>query len=156
MNSHSALGRWGLELEGLDLEELFDTKATELAAVARLLVATERAERVEPPAVDLDHPRAHPAGERQRAVLIAGPNRARSTSSLVCAVHVCPPLMKQLVRPTLMAFSKSASGSTTLADFPPSSSATRLIVPLASSLTRRPARVEPVNETMSTSGCAAS
>ena len=41
-------------------------------------------------------------------------------------------------------------------DFPPSSSATRLIVPAAASLTRRPAAVDPVNETASTSGCTAS
>jgi hypothetical protein len=43
----------------------------------------------------------------------------------------------------------------TLADLPPSSRATRLTVPAAISLTRRPARVEPVKDTMSTSGWAA-
>ncbi len=41
------------------------------------------------------------------------------------------------------------------ADLPPSSSVTRFTVCAASSLTRFPARVEPVNDTMSTSGCAA-
>ena len=51
---------------------------------------------------------------------------------------------------------KSASSSSTLGDFPPSSSATFLMVGAASSDTRRPARVEPVKEIMSTSGCAAS
>ena len=44
----------------------------------------------------------------------------------------------------------------TFADLPPSSSATRFTVAEASSLTLRPARVEPVKETMSTSGCWAS
>ena len=43
----------------------------------------------------------------------------------------------------------------TFGDLPPSSSATFLTVAAATSLTRRPARVDPVNETMSTSGCAA-
>src|SRR3954469_6652137 len=47
------------------------------------------------------------------------------------------------------------SGSTTYGDLPPSSSATRLTLEAATSLTRLPARVEPVNEIMSTSGCAA-
>src|SRR3954453_7745069 len=47
------------------------------------------------------------------------------------------------------------SGRITYGDLPPSSSATRFTVPDATSLTRLPARVEPVNETMSTSGCAA-
>ena len=42
-----------------------------------------------------------------------------------------------------------------LADLPPSSSDTFLIVCAPSSITRLPARVEPVNETMSTSGCEA-
>ena len=39
-----------------------------------------------------------------------------------------------------------------LADLPPSSWATRLTVSAAALATRMPARVEPVNETMSTSG----
>src|SRR4051812_33308631 len=43
----------------------------------------------------------------------------------------------------------------TLAALPPSSSETFFTVLAASSATRRPARVEPVNDTMSTSGCAA-
>ena len=42
-----------------------------------------------------------------------------------------------------------------LADLPPSSRATRLTVPAATSATRLPARVEPVKQTMSTSGWAA-
>ena len=43
-----------------------------------------------------------------------------------------------------------------MGDLPPSSSATRLTLPEATSLTLRPARVDPVNEIMSISGCAAS
>ena len=43
-----------------------------------------------------------------------------------------------------------------VADLPPSSSATRFTVCAASSETRFPARVEPVNEIMSTLGCRAS
>ena len=43
-----------------------------------------------------------------------------------------------------------------LADLPPSSRATRFTVAAATSLTRVPARVEPVKLTMSTSGCSAS
>ncbi|MCY1186531.1 hypothetical protein D9M73_274120 [compost metagenome] len=51
---------------------------------------------------------------------------------------------------------RSASSRITEADLPPSSSATRLTVCAASSDTRLPARVEPVNDTMSTSGWLAS
>ena len=40
-----------------------------------------------------------------------------------------------------------------MADLPPSSTATGLTLWAASSETRRPARVEPVNETRSVSGC---
>ena len=64
--------------------------------------------------------------------------------------------MKQFPSPTLTAFVSSASSSTMFADFPPSSRATRLIVPAATSCTRRPAATDPVNDTMSTPGCAAS
>ena len=51
------------------------------------------------------------------------------------------------------AASRSASAKTTLADFPPSSSVTRLIVPAAPSAIPRPTAVEPVNATLATSGC---
>ena len=50
---------------------------------------------------------------------------------------------------------KSASSRRMLADLPPSSSDTGLMFSAASCMTRRPARVEPVKETMSTLGCAA-
>ena len=57
--------------------------------------------------------------------------------------------------PGAMHLSRSASSRITLADLPPSSSATRLTVSAATWVTRLPARVEPVNDTMSTSGWAA-
>ena len=74
----------------------------------------------------------------------------------VQAMQVCPPLTKQLASPTLTAFARSASGRITHADLPPSSSETFFTVSAPTAATRRPAAVEPVNETMSTSGCAAS
>ena len=43
-----------------------------------------------------------------------------------------------------------------LADLPPSSSVTFFTVPDASCMMRRPTSVEPVNATLSTSGCCAS
>ena len=52
----------------------------------------------------------------------------------------------------LTASARSASSSTTLGDLPLSSSVTRLTVSAARAATRRPARVEPVKETTSTSG----
>ena len=64
--------------------------------------------------------------------------------------------MKQFATVILTARARSASSSTTEADLPPSSSATRFTVSAPTAATRRPARVEPVNDTMSTSGCAAS
>ncbi len=73
----------------------------------------------------------------------------------VCAEQVWPALTKQLATPTLTARARSASGRMTLADLPPSSSATRLTDSAASAATRRPAAVEPVKETMSTAGWAA-
>ena len=55
--------------------------------------------------------------------------------------------------PFLTAVSKSASSRMMLADLPPSSWATRLTVGAAFCATRTPARVEPVKDIMSTSGC---
>ena len=58
--------------------------------------------------------------------------------------------------PSTTAFCRSASSRITIAgDLPPSSSATRLTVCDATSLTRLPARVDPVNEIMSMPGWAA-
>ena len=50
----------------------------------------------------------------------------------------------------------SASANTTLADLPPSSSVTRLIVCAAPAAIERPTSVEPVNATLATSGCSTS
>ena len=61
-----------------------------------------------------------------------------------------------LPTPTLTAVARSASGRITLADLPPSSSATRAIRSAASRMIRAPVAVEPVKETRSTSGCPAS
>src|SRR4028119_2251587 len=52
--------------------------------------------------------------------------------------------------PLTTAFSRSASSRMTFGDLPPSSSATFFTVAAATSDTRRPARVEPVNETTPT------
>ena len=54
--------------------------------------------------------------------------------------------------PPVTAVSRSASSRMTLADLPPSSRATRFTVPAAIAAIRLPARVDPVNEIMSTSG----
>ena len=50
----------------------------------------------------------------------------------------------------------SASANTMLADLPPSSSVTRLIVAAADAAIRAPTSVEPVNATFATSGCSTS
>ena len=71
------------------------------------------------------------------------------------AEQVWPELTKALATPDFTAAPRSASGRMRLADLPPSSSATRLMVWAASSATRRPAPVDPVNDTMSTPGWAA-
>ena len=54
------------------------------------------------------------------------------------------------------AASTSASAKTTLADLPPSSSVTRLIVAAAPAAIERPTSVEPVNAIFATSGCSTS
>ena len=73
----------------------------------------------------------------------------------VSALQVWPVLRKHLEMPSVTAVSRLASSRIKFGDLPPSSSATCLTSFAASSLTRRPARVEPVNDTMSTSGCEA-
>ena len=74
----------------------------------------------------------------------------------VGALQDWPLLLKQPSTSRVTAFWKSASSSRMFADLPPSSWQTRLTVSAALFATWMPARVEPVNETMSTSGCAAS
>ena len=53
-----------------------------------------------------------------------------------------------------MALGRSASAKTMFGDLPPSSCDTRLTVSAAALATWMPALVEPVKDTMSTSGCA--
>src|SRR5262249_34532821 len=60
-----------------------------------------------------------------------------------------------LATPTFTATDRSVPGRMRLGDLPPSSSATRLTDSAASAATRLPARVEPVNDTMSTPSCEA-
>jgi hypothetical protein len=59
-------------------------------------------------------------------------------------------LSRQLETPCFTARFRSASSRITFADLPPSSSETRLTFPAAAFETSFPARVDPVNETMST------
>ena len=63
-------------------------------------------------------------------------------------------MLKQLSTPFFTDQARSASGRMMLADLPPSSCDTRLTVSAAALATRMPARVEPVNDIMSTPGCA--
>ena len=70
----------------------------------------------------------------------------------VSALHVWPEFRNALPTPSVTACSRLASSRMTLGDLPPSSRATAFTDCEASSLTRLPARVEPVNDTMSMSG----
>src|ERR1700691_3189836 len=79
--------------------------------------------------------------------------RERGTSMRVGALHDCPVLRKHSCVPCFTAFSKSASSKIMFADFPPSSWVTRFTEGAAADATAIPARVEPVKETMATSGC---
>ncbi len=67
-----------------------------------------------------------------------------------------PALSKTAYGAAAAAFSRSASAKTTLADLPPSSSVTRLIVSAAPRITPRPTSVEPVKPIFATSGCSTS
>src|SRR6478752_4854108 len=71
------------------------------------------------------------------------------------AQQSCPALSNTAYGAVAAAFSRSASAKTTLADLPPSSSVTRLIVPAAACITPRPTSVEPVKPILATSGCSA-
>ncbi len=76
----------------------------------------------------------------------------RWTYARVAAVQSWPVLIRAPATAPLAAASRSASSNTTNGALPPSSRCTRLIVPVASSITRWPTGVEPVNETIETSG----
>ena len=80
----------------------------------------------------------------------------RSTRMRERAQQSWPALPKTASGAEAAAFSRSASANTTLADLPPSSSVTRLIVLAAASAIPRPTSVEPVNATFATSGCSTS
>src|ERR1700722_16305610 len=79
----------------------------------------------------------------------------RGTSMRVGASQDWPVLRKQGPTLSLTASSRSASARMMLADFPPSSCVTRLIVGAAAKATATPALVDPVKETMAMSGCEA-
>ena len=79
--------------------------------------------------------------------------RSAGTSMRVGALHDWPLLLKHWRVPCVTARRKSASGRMMLGDFPPSSCDTRFTVSAAARATAMPARVEPVNDTMSMSGC---
>ncbi len=64
-----------------------------------------------------------------------------------------PALPKTALGAAAAARSRSASAKTMLADLPPSSSVTRLIVCAAAAAIPRPTSVEPVKATLATSGC---
>jgi len=68
--------------------------------------------------------------------------------------HPCPACTHTVKAATAHAPRRSASSSTTKADFPPSSRNTRLSVPAACAMTVRPVAVEPVKLTWSTRGSA--
>ena len=89
------------------------------------------------------------------AIATASAWRARGTSMRVGALHDWPLFMKQLRTPPFTERSRSASSRMMLADLPPSSCATRFTVSAAFFATWTPARVEPVNDTMSMPGCEA-
>ena len=67
-------------------------------------------------------------------------------------MQVCPELRNALPTPTFTALVRSASERITLADLPPSSSATLAMRSAAACEMARPVAVEPVNDTMSTPG----
>src|ERR1700722_13800534 len=90
------------------------------------------------------------------AIASTSASRLAGTSMRVGALQDWPEFSNTCNTPAFTARSKSASSSSMLGDLPPSSWCTRLTVVAASLATSVPARVDPVNDTMSTSGCDAS
>ena len=80
----------------------------------------------------------------------------RSTRIRERAQQSWPALPNMAPGAAAAAAATSASANTMLADFPPSSSVTRLIVCAAPAAIRRPTSVEPVKATFATSGCSTS
>ena len=87
-----------------------------------------------------------------RAIASASSNWSAGTSIREGALQLWPVLFIIARTPWVTAFSRSQPGSKMLADLPPSSRDTRLMVAAASRLTDSPARVEPVRETTSIRG----
>ena len=77
----------------------------------------------------------------------------RSTRIRERAQQSWPALPNTALGAAAAAASRSASAKTTLADLPPSSSVTRLIVAAAPAAIPRPTSVEPVKAILATSGC---
>src|SRR5262252_9097476 len=71
------------------------------------------------------------------------------------ALQVWPELLNMCMTPPVTALARSAPSRITFGDLPPSSWLTRLTVGAARLATSTPARVEPVKEIMSISGCSA-
>ncbi len=71
----------------------------------------------------------------------------------VGALQDWPELLNTWATPPVTAFCRSASSRMMFGDLPPSSWLTRFTVGAARCATSMPARVEPVNEIMSISGC---
>src|SRR6218665_593927 len=86
------------------------------------------------------------------AIAIASAMREFGTSMRVGALHDWPELPMTPRTPAVTALLKSASARMMFGDLPPSSWCTRLTVWAALRATSMPARVEPVNDTMSMSG----
>src|SRR5580693_1220688 len=74
----------------------------------------------------------------------------------VPALQICPELLNTAIAAPGTAASISASANTTSGDLPPSSSCRRLRLPAEALTISCPVKCEPVNATLSTSGCAAS
>ena len=91
-----------------------------------------------------------------RAIAIASSIREFGTSMRDGALQLCPELGIMFTTPARTLSAKPASSRTMLGLLPPSSWVTRFTVAAAFLATSTPARVDPVNETMSTSGWLAS
>src|SRR5471032_1261646 len=87
------------------------------------------------------------------AICSASASLAAGTSMRDGALQLCPVLLIIPITPAVTALVSGASSRMMLADLPPSSSDTTLTVSAACLATEAPARVEPVSDTMSTSGC---
>ena len=103
------------------------------------------------------------AGSPTRRPVTAGSSRDRNSSMAERSTRMreraqqsWPALPNTAMGAAAAAAARSASAKTTLADLPPSSRVTRLMVPAAPAMMPRPTSVEPVKAILSTSGCATS